>query len=361
MAWARAWVRTTFVPAAMQIIPVWAGIGMGAALLFGPTALHADDATRGLLHTPAALVVVAMTWIVLCVPTGRQLLRAAGSGYLRALPRWRGAGAVLIALGAMLAQLPWLALWALGQGPVAALVASGGCALATVVVAAFTAPAVIARAPRWRSATAAMIGMHARAIVRTAGDAASRALGFALLAGMAAGGLIAANELRGTSAVTATCVAELIALAIASTGIAAAIARSDRQARWLCHATGTSWIVRVCAMAVVAAIIDVVLAISVAGLAAWVGKLDVHDVTVTLVMTVMIGVAHGFAVPWIAAIAQRNATGSNAINGTAIVACQALITIIALTVFGTFGLRTIPALLAATIAACVRTFGAEPT
>ena len=361
IAWSRAWVRTTFVPAATQIIPVWAGIGIGAALLFGPTALHADDATCGLLATPAALAVVALTWIVLCVPTAHALLRAPGSEYLRGLPRRGGVRALLIFVGAMVAQLPWLALWGLGRGAPAALIASSSCALAMIALGAIRAPAVIARVPHWRSATTAMIGVHARAIVRTAGAAASRALGFALLGGMAAGGLIAANQLHGIAAITAACVATLITVAIASAGITVAIARSDRNARWLSHATGTSWIARVTAMATIAATIHLALAITVGAVAAWMGNEGSYDAVVMLAMTALIGLAHGVATPWIAAIAQRNADGANRINGATIVACEALMTIIALTALGTFGLRTIAALLAVGIAAMVRTFGAEPS
>jgi len=165
---------------------VWIGSGIVGAVIFGPTAMQPVDVTQLALHVPTFGIAIAITWLLLFAPTARVLVRAEGATYLRSLPAPRWTPRVIAASALVWLQLPWLALWLLGEG-----------VHGLAIVLAFTAPIVALASwrprppragwPRWRGDRAALRGVYLRALRRRAGDALVRHIGLSILAGLAAG------------------------------------------------------------------------------------------------------------------------------------------------------------------------------
>src|SRR5688572_3278033 len=88
--WLRVWLRAVIAPAGRRASGVWVGAGIGGGIVFGPTGMLPSDLTRLALGVPLVGAVLAVTWLLLYVPTARMLVREEGGAYLRSLPapRW---------------------------------------------------------------------------------------------------------------------------------------------------------------------------------------------------------------------------------------------------------------------------------
>ena len=237
LRWLGVWTRAVVVPAWRRAVAAWIGCAIVAAVVFGPTAMRPADATGLALHDPGVGLVLGVTWLFVFLPTARVLVRAEPAAFLASLP---GAPrrAWLVTAGALLGlQLPWLALWTLGEGPrgVAIVVAN------TVVIAGLARwrpPRPGAKVPTWRHSGQALRAIHLRALGRRAGDALVRGAGLAVLAGIAAGLLVRNNQLSGEDAGVLGASVIAIVLVPAQIGPALVTLASYRETAWLAQALG---------------------------------------------------------------------------------------------------------------------------
>ena len=326
----RVWTRAVVRPAARRCFGTWLGLAVVAAVIFGPTAMQPSDLTGLALHDPTVGVALGATWILLFLPAARVLLRAEGGRFLRSLPHARAAP-LAIAIAALVGlQLPWLALWWLGEGPLGlAIVALTTLPIATL--AAIHAPVIRPRFPHWRSDWAALRGVYFRALRRRASDAMVRAAGFAVLAGVAGGLIVHNNHLVDPeAAVLATSVMTLV-LVPAQAGLLMVLVDAHRQSAWLAATTGIAHATRIAALATVilgSAIIAAGIALAVEAVA--------FGVTLPLVASALgIAVATGLG----ATLAVVRAAPSPAAAGKVVIGAilVAAVAVLCLGVLGTTG------------------------
>jgi len=275
LRWLGVWTRAVVVPAWRRALAAWIGCAIVAAVVFGPTAMHPADATGLALHNLGAGLVLGVTWLLVFLPTARVLVRAEPAAFLASLP---GAPrrARLVTAGALIGlQLPWLALWTLGEGPrgVAIVVAN------TAVIAGLARwrpPRPGARLPAWRRSGQALRAIHLRALGRRAGDALVRGVGLAVLAGAAAGLLVRNNQISGEAA--GVLGASVIAIALVPAQVAPALVTLEayRETAWLAQALGIAPRTRIGALVIVialvhlaAAAIAAAAAMAIAGVNLW--------------------------------------------------------------------------------------------
>ena len=235
-------MRAVIVPSARRALPVWFGAGIVGAVIFGGTGMHPRDLTQLTLHTPAVAVLLGVTWLLLYVPVARLLVRDDATRYLRSLPH-RSPTAIVV--GALLVfQLPWLALWGIGEHAL-------GLALATAftpiiaIVAVWRARPPRAATGRWTGAATGLIRIYTRAVIRRAGDALLRAIGLALLAGGAAGLFVRNNQLAPQAA--GVLASAVIAVVLLPGWVAALLplVEAHRASAWLAQSLGISERMRV--------------------------------------------------------------------------------------------------------------------
>jgi hypothetical protein len=230
------WLRAVIGPALRRALAVWIGAGIVAAVIFGPTGMKPSDLTGLARHDLGAGAVIAATWLLLFVPTARIVVRADAASYLRSLPHrptWPLAGAAVVAL-----QLPWLALWLVGEG-VRGLLAVAALTIPAVLLAAWRPRKARVHVPHWRSGPAALAGVYARGMIRRGGDALVRGVGLALLAGLAGGLLVRNNGLTGTHAGVLAASVIAIVLVPAVAGALLPLGDAHRAAAVLAAALGT--------------------------------------------------------------------------------------------------------------------------
>jgi hypothetical protein len=246
-------MRAVIGPASRRASAVWIGAGIGGGIVFGPTGMLPRDLTQLALHVPAVGALLAATWILLFVPTARMIVREEGGLYLRSLPiaRWQPITISVVAL--VVLQLPWLALWILGEGArgLAIVVA---LSIVIAVVALWRPRAKRAGWPRWRSDRAALRGVYVRALRRRATDALVRGVGLAVLAGCVAGLMVRNNALVGEQGAPLGSGAIAIVLIPGWVGALLPLIEAHRASAWLASSLGISATARF-----------VVLALSVAG------------------------------------------------------------------------------------------------
>ncbi|HEY6035378.1 MAG TPA: hypothetical protein VIV58_13990, partial [Kofleriaceae bacterium] len=115
MSWLDVWIRAVIAPAARRALPVWIGAGITAAVIFGGTGMHPHDLTQLALHAPLVAGGLAVMWMLLFVPTARLLVRDDATRYLRSLPFAPWPPRALAVAAIVVLQLPWMALWLLGE------------------------------------------------------------------------------------------------------------------------------------------------------------------------------------------------------------------------------------------------------
>jgi hypothetical protein len=289
------WIRAVVAPAWRRVTAVWLGAGIGGGVVFGPTGMHPHDLTRLALGVPAIGIGLALTWLLVYLPTARLLVRADGAAYLRSLPgsRWGPpliAGVALVAL-----QLPWLALWVLGDGLRGFLIV---CAL-TLAIAALAAlrPRVYrVRWPRWSNDRVALRGVYVRALRRRAGDAVVRGVGLAILAGLVAALFVHNNALVDEDAAVLGSGALAILLVPGSVGALLPLVEAQRQTGWLATSLGMSRAARI------GVVTSVVVAI-------YLGTTLIALVAATLALATLFGAAAASTLAWLAGIALTTSLG----------------------------------------------------
>jgi hypothetical protein len=253
--WVSVWTRAVIEPAWRRALAVWVGAAIASAIVFGPTGMQPADLTTLALHAPGVAAVLAATWLLLFLPTARAIVRADAASYLRALPGpWLAPK--LVGAGALIAfQLPWIALWVIGEGVRGAGI-SGALTLVIALVARWRPRTGRPRAPAWHGSGAALRGIYVRALGRRAADALVRGAGLAILAGLAAGLVVRNNHLAGVDA--AVMGASVIAIVVvpATVGPAVALLEAHRQSAWLAASLGISRATRVTALVSAVALVQ---------------------------------------------------------------------------------------------------------
>jgi len=291
--WLAVWTRAVVAPAARRALGLWAGMLMAAAVIFGGTGMHARDLTGLALGDPGVGAVLALTWLLVFVPVARGLVRAEAASYLRSLPSPSVAPHAIAAVALLALQLPWLALWVLGDGA-RGLVLVGALTIPIALLAAWRPRPGRRIGARWASGPAALRGVFARALRRRAADALLRGAGLAILAGTLAGLLVHNNELVGTAAATLGTAAIAIVLVPAQVGVRLVLLDAYRQTAWLAATTGISDGARVAALGGAIAGVDGVAAALAVLAAVVVGQLD--PATAAWLAIATLGVALGGAI-----------------------------------------------------------------
>ena len=163
----RALAATSGAAALRRGLPVYGGVFALAGLLFGGNGLQAATVVAGAGESALARALLWGAWLVLAAPTVEALWRDAGGFWLRCLPAPRSWHlAVLLGL-TIVAEGPWLALWAAGGGPWVGLAALGGALAAE--------PAISAAGTRNPHAYSSRVARSSYALVRAASHAAAPA------------------------------------------------------------------------------------------------------------------------------------------------------------------------------------------
>jgi hypothetical protein len=277
--WLAVWTRAVVVPAWRRAIALWIGCAIVAAVVFGPNGMRPKDLTGLALGDPGVGAVLAAIWLLGFAPTARLIVRPPAAAYLASLPGAPRA-ARLIATAALVGlQLPWLALWLIGDGLRGAVVVA-----ATALIAAglgrIQRPSRRTRPPRWRRAGQALRAIHRRALVRRAGDALARGAAISVLAGMAAGLLIRNNHLSGQPAGVLGASIIAIVLIPAQIGPAMVALAAHRDTAWIAAAYGIAPGARIAALVHATALIHLAsaaiaaaTAMAIAGATAWLAAL----------------------------------------------------------------------------------------
>jgi hypothetical protein len=246
------WSRAVIAPAWRRAVAVWVGAGIAGGIIFGPTGMRPHELTRFALGVPAVGALLAITWVLVFVPTARLLVRADTAGYLRSLPGPRGSPVVVGAIALVGLQLPWLALWVVGDGARGLAIVLGLTVL--IVGIALWRPRVRrARWPRWSHGRQALRGVYMRALRRRASDALIRGVGLAILGGLVAALVVRNNVLSGRDAAVLGCAVIQILLVPAAAGALLPLFDAHRQSGWLASSLGISPASRVIALATVVA------------------------------------------------------------------------------------------------------------
>jgi hypothetical protein len=344
--WLAVWTRAVVVPAWRRAVAAWLGCAIVAGVVFGPTGMHPADLTGLALHDPGVGIVLGATWLLVFVPTARAIVAAAPAAYLQSLPgNPRGAG--LITAAALLGlQLPWLALWTLGEGQrgLAIVVA---ITLVIAGLARWRPPRLRTRLPAWRRGGQALCAIHLRALERRAGDALVRGAGIAVLAGAAAGLLVRNNHVSGETAGVLGASIIAVVLIPAQIGTALVTLGVHRETAWIAAALGIAPRTRIAALVTAIAAVHLTAAAIAAGAAMMVA--GVHP-WLLLALGVALGTSLGEARTILAyqasdTVATRVVVGA-VVTGALAVVCLAVLdapgalAIIALGAFWLLGTRS---------------------
>src|SRR5580698_2516196 len=69
--WMQAFRRAVIVPGARRAAPVWAGSGIVGSIVFGGSGMQPHDLTTMALHDLGVGAALAVTWLLLFLPTAR--------------------------------------------------------------------------------------------------------------------------------------------------------------------------------------------------------------------------------------------------------------------------------------------------
>lgn len=376
-----AYLREAGLAAAERAAPLYFGIGIVAAILFGSAnAMRASDALQAFASSRPLRIGFWTAWIIATAPAARLLFATPTTFYLRSLPRTRAPLAAAVSVGLIAVEAPWIALFARGGG---ALSGATTAALAASLHGALLAPAplvalVLVVAIGWPAPPSVLLGLglagaiaSGRAAFRVAPERAARsrrrlvrgpapvALGLAYLAvawrgtrpafiravlvGAAGGaltGLVGRNNGVSGSVAFALGMTGPI-LVVAAGGIVEAVVAVEREAGWILTTSRTSMPVRAAARAGAAGAAGLVLGAGVAAIvAAGVGG------GVGLVAAVALW---GGALAAVLTSVERIAARSGERDGGVAVSCALGLAILAATSGGILGAPAL-ALLALTVA-----------
>jgi hypothetical protein len=236
--------RTVGAPAARRIVPLWAGIFIAGAVIFGPTGMRARDVVEAAWASPGLHAGLWLAWLVAAAPAVRAVLDRETTGYLRSLPVARGWWVGLQAAMLLALQLPWGLLWVRGAGVAQGLAAAGiaaaaGAAIARLPLTDWVRGAVARRRPdAGRRPVSGLAIAHLRAVTRSHQLVGLRGALVAAVGGGFAGLLVRANEMVGGAAASVSLAVGAVSLAIACGGIGAPIVESQQGIGWLVASTG---------------------------------------------------------------------------------------------------------------------------
>jgi len=339
LSWIGVWTRAVVVPAWRRALAAWIGCAIVAAVVFGPTAMHPSDLTGLALHDPGVGLVLGVTWLLVFVPTARVIVRAAPAAYLESLPG-DPRSARLVAAGALVGlQLPWLALWTLGEGLAGVAIVLGETAV-IVGLARLRPPRLGATFSAWRRAGEALRAIHLRALRRRAGDALVRGAGLAVLAGAAAGLLVRNNQVSGQAAGVLGASIIAVVLVPAQVGAALVTLGAYRETAWVAAALGIAPRTRIAALVyaiaivhLAAAAIAAVTAMIISGANPWLA---------VLALGVALGTSLGEARTMLAKEASE-AVAARVVVGAIVVAALAVVCLAVLDAAGVIALLAIAA------------------
>ena len=279
--WLTVWTRAVVTPAWRRAAAVWIGAAMGGGIVFGPTGMHPQDLTQLALGVPAVGAALAITWLLVFVPTARVLVRADGARFLRSLPGPRWAPRLIATVAMLGLQLPWLALWIAGDG-LRGLAIVIGLSLVIALLATWQPRPRVARFPPWTRPYPALRGVYLRALKRRAGDALVRGVGLALLAGLAATLIVRNNQLIDDQAAALGAGVIAIVLIPGWAGALLPLVEAQRASAWLASSLGISPMLRVGVLVTVVVGVYVTgTAIALAAVAVAFTKLFEHSASAT--------------------------------------------------------------------------------
>ncbi len=119
-----------------RAIPLYGGVAIVAAILFGPTGVDPRDIAGRMAGSTALRCVVWAAWLLMSAPVVGPLLRDRRGDFLRGLPISKRAQFAAFAMWSVASQLPMVALVGAGAGGLAALRAALLGATAAVLLAA---------------------------------------------------------------------------------------------------------------------------------------------------------------------------------------------------------------------------------
>jgi len=295
---ARVYLTDAGMAAARRAVPLFVGVAIVSALIFGPQGMTSRDAVRALAQSWPLHLGLFAAWVLATAPAARPIFGTQTTLILRSLAPPRAfLPAVAVALA--LLELPWLLLHARGAGALGGLAALATAAGAHAALAgrrwllAALVAAVVAvdLQPAWLLAVAALaLAVAVPAALRAAADAhrtgrlrliggpPAVALAAAHLAGAVraapaawirlllvtvAGGALTAlisrnHSLAGQALVELALAMGAPLLLIALGGAANALASAEAAAGWLLDAHGVSPLARAAARALAAAAVGLV-------------------------------------------------------------------------------------------------------
>ena len=237
MTWLAVWNRTVIVPATRRAMPVWIGAGITAAVIFGGTGMHPHDLTQLALHAPVVAGGLAVTWLLLFLPTARLLVRDDATRYLRSLPFAPGPPRVLAVVAIVVLQLPWLVLWLVGEHALGFALALAFTPFIAVLAMWRGSPPRVGSAA-WGGPGRALLRVYMRGLRRRSSDAVLRAGGLALLAGGAAGLFVRNNQLAATQAGVLASAVIAVVLVVGWVGCLLPLVEAHRASAWLAQSLG---------------------------------------------------------------------------------------------------------------------------
>ena len=333
--WLDVWTRAVIIPASRRASAVWVGAALVAALTFGPTAMHPSDLTGMALHNATVAAVLALTWLLVFVPTARLLLRGEGAAYLRCLPGPTTAPRVLAAAALIVLQLPWLLLWTIGEGALG-LGVVGVETLLILILASWKPPVLRSKWPGWQSDGTALRAIHLRALRRRAGDALVRGAGLAILAGAGAGLFVRNNDLADADAATVGASVMAVVLVPAEVGVLLVILATHRSTAWLAASLGVSRLTRVGSVVFAIAVVQVAATAIAVCAAALVSDADGSTVAWLAGTSVVVAVSSSLGCTRVLLAAEESPTvAARVVIGSTAVAALA---VLCLGLFGELGL-----------------------
>lgn len=297
-------------------IPLYLGLLLALPVLFGGNGMRAADVTRVALASPAVALGLLAAWLLLTAPVARAVVDLPATFALRALPVPREHFVVVTGVHLAAIHLPWVVLWARGEGPAAGLSAAATAAGAHGLILARSArPAEIAAgvallaaaarpglvtlplaiggaalgvAAAWRRAPerasrgrrgalpawppAALAASLLRAARRAEPGVILRGALLAALGGLAAPLVARGHDLDVTRDAGAARALSLeiaaFSLGIAGSGVAAAALRAEQAQAWILDAAGVGGELRAAALALATAAAGAALGLAHGALAA---------------------------------------------------------------------------------------------
>ncbi|HEY5947216.1 MAG TPA: hypothetical protein VIV40_17050, partial [Kofleriaceae bacterium] len=221
-------------------------------------------------------------------------------------------------------QLPWLALWIIGDGA-RGLAIVLGLSVAIAIVALWRPRPRRAGWPRWRSDRRALLGVYVRALRRRATDALVRGVGLAVLGGLVAGLMVRNNALVGERGGPLGAGVIAIVLVPGWVGALLPLVDAHRASAWLAASLGISAVARAAVLAVaVAGVYLVGVAIAVAASAALIAPITVAWLAL-VALTTTLGIALTTARAVVRAERDPTSAASRVVTGAIVASALAVI------------------------------------